>query len=104
MKSLSWFSRAKCHHLRGAKLPLRLERLEDRVQPAALIPPPSGVRSFDGTGNNTLHPSWGSAGVDLIRVAPAAYADGASAPAGQNRPSARVISNAVADQGGADIV
>jgi hypothetical protein len=50
------------------------------------------VRPIDGTGNNPFHPSWGSAGVDLLRLAPAAYADGVSAPAGASRPSARKIS------------
>ena len=48
------------------------------------------VRSIDGTGNNLAHPDWGSAGVDLLRIAPAAYADGVSTPAGADRPSARV--------------
>ncbi|MFO0906984.1 MAG: peroxidase family protein [Isosphaeraceae bacterium] len=62
----------------------------------------SDVRSFDGTGNNVTNPSWGSAGVDLIRIAPAAYADGVSLPAGAGLPSARAISNAVADQGSAE--
>src|SRR5437879_4245941 len=54
--------------------------------------------TIDGTGNNVTHPDWGSAGADLIRVAPAAYADGVSAPAGANLPSARDISNALSDQ------
>jgi peroxidase len=69
-----------------------LELLEDRVQPAAVVP------SFDGTGNNLTHPDWGSAGADLIRVAPAAYSDGVSSPAGADRPSARAISDALAQQ------
>src|ERR1051326_7914950 len=60
--------------------------------------------SFDGTGNNAANPTWGSAGVDLLRTAPAAYTDGTSMPAGANRPSARVVSNTVADQGGEDSV
>jgi hypothetical protein len=64
------------------------------------------VRSFDGTGNNLVHANWGAAGVDLLRLSPAAYADGISTPAVGNsaRPSAREISNAVADQGSTDIV
>jgi hypothetical protein len=56
----------------------------------------AGVRAVDGTGNNLNHPDWGSTGVDLIRKAPAAYADGISAPAGADRPSPREISNAIA--------
>src|SRR5262249_19497146 len=56
----------------------------------------TAVRSIDGTGNNKDNPSWGSAGVDLLREGPAAYADGMSMPAGENRPSPREISNSVA--------
>src|SRR5262249_6890900 len=44
--------------------------------------------SIDGTGNNLNHPDWGSVGQDLLRTAPAQYADGLSALAGANRPSA----------------
>jgi hypothetical protein len=58
----------------------------------------SAVESIGGTGNNLINPAWGSAGIDLIRIAAAAYADGLSAPAGSSRPSARVISNALSDQ------
>jgi hypothetical protein len=61
-------------------------------------------QSYDGTGNNLAHPSWGSAGTDLLRFGPAAYANGISSPAGPNRPSARVISNVIADQGDQDII
>lgn len=77
-----------------------LERLEDRTTP-------SGFRSIDGTGNNATHPTWGSAGVDLLRTAPAQYAPNtASAPTVGNpsRPSARVISNAVSAQGNANLL
>lgn len=70
--------------------PLRLDRLEDRALMDA------GIRPIDGSGNNLSHPDWGSAGVDLLRKAPAAYTDGISAPAGADRPSARVISNTLA--------
>ena len=52
-------------------------------------------RSIDGSGNNQTNVSWGSAGQDFLRVAAADYADGFSAPAGDDRPSAREISNAV---------
>src|SRR4051812_32912676 len=67
------------------------ERLEDRSLLAASL-----YRSIDGTGNNRLHPDWGSTNEQLIRVAPAAYADSVSAPAGADRPSARDVSNALA--------
>ncbi len=55
-------------------------------------------RSYDGTGNNIANPLWGSAGSQLQRLMPARYADGISAPAGANRPSARLASNVVCFQ------
>jgi hypothetical protein len=65
-------------------------------------PPPAApeFRSYDGSGNNQAHPEWGCAGTDYLRERSGArYADGKSAPAGADRPSARAISNAVSDQG-----
>ena len=56
---------------------------------------PVEVRSIDGTGNNLEDLELGSSGEQLLRVAPADYADGFSAPAGEDRPSAREISNAL---------
>src|SRR3954452_13368151 len=67
-----------------------MEPLEARIMFAA------GLRTFDGTGNNLLHASWGAAGADLLRLAAAQYADGISSPGGATRPSPRVISNTVA--------
>jgi len=52
-------------------------------------------RQFDGSDNSPLHSSWGEAGSELLRIAPAEYADGLSEPAGQDRPGARQISNTV---------
>jgi len=67
---------------------------------AAVAP---AYRTYDGRGNNPLHPLWGSAGANYRREdSGAAYADGFSAPAGPARPSPRVISNAIVDQGGLD--
>jgi len=62
---------------------------------------PSSFRSIDGTGNNEAHPSWGSAGTNLLRIAPASYSDNIDDPTvGQPaRPSPRTISNALADEG-----
>lgn len=77
---------------------LEVEALEERLQLSATI------RTYDGSGNNLTHDDWGKAGTDLLRVAPAAYGDGISTPAGSDRPSARLISNTVADQGDADII
>ncbi|HTP26281.1 MAG TPA: peroxidase family protein, partial [Anaeromyxobacteraceae bacterium] len=54
-----------------------------------------GFRELDGSQNNPLRPSWGEAGSQLLRNAPARYADGVSEPAGQDRPGAREISNTV---------
>jgi hypothetical protein len=71
---------------------LQVETLESRLVPT------TNLYAIDGTGNNLANPTWGSAGTDLLRIAAAAYADGASAPAGANRPSARAISNALSDQ------
>lgn len=58
--------------------------------------------TLDGTGNNMLHFEWGSTDEDFLRLAQAEYADGISAVAGTDRPSARAISNAVSDSGGED--
>ncbi|MBI3408888.1 MAG: peroxidase [Planctomycetes bacterium] len=66
---------------------MAVEALEDRTVPS------SGFHSIDGFGNNVNNPNWGLAGADLIRIAPTAYADGISSPAGANLPSARVLSN-----------
>ncbi len=79
-----------------------------RPKPAP-VPPSSPVtagesRSIDGTGNNVTNTSWGSVGVDLLRTAAAEYGDGIASPAGDGRPSAREISNAISDQGGETIL
>jgi hypothetical protein len=72
---------------------LRLEPLEERCLLAG------DFRTIDGSNNNVAHPSWGQTYTDFLRLSPAAYSDGSSAPAGANRPSARVVSNVIADQG-----
>lgn len=53
------------------------------------------VRSIDGTGNNLDNDELGSTDERLLRLSSADYEDGISAPAGENRPSARTISNEV---------
>jgi len=64
-----------------------------------LIPTTTATpRSYDGTGNNLANPELGSTGEELLRVAAADYADGVSTPAGEDRPSAREISNALVSQ------
>jgi hypothetical protein len=71
---------------------LELEPLEARTLLSSNYP------SVDGTGNNLANPGWGSADTDLIRVSPAAYADGVSAPSLPQDQSARAISNILNDQ------
>ncbi len=61
-------------------------------------------RSLDGTGNNLLDGSAGSAGTALLRITPAAYADGAAAPRESGSavlPGARAVSSAVSAQSAA---
>ena len=54
--------------------------------------------SIDGTGNHFVNRDWGSTDTQLLRLTTAEYADGISAPAGADRPSAREVSNAIAAQ------
>jgi hypothetical protein len=51
------------------------------------------VASLDGRGNNRVHPEWGRAGANYLRVAPAHYADGTGVPVAG--PNARYLSNRV---------
>ena len=76
------------------------------LQPKAGSLPPALIGSasskftsaaLDGTGNNSTHSLWGSAGVDLMRFASPGYADSVSTPSGATRPGARLISNTVSD-------
>jgi len=57
-------------------------------------------RTVDGSFNNLANPQWGSAGENLLRFVPAAYADGMSAPSGADRPNPRVVSNSLFEQSG----
>ncbi len=60
--------------------------------------PAAAVEPINGLGNNLAQPAWGAAGSNFVRLAPAAFADGISAANGQSLPSARVISNLIANQ------
>jgi hypothetical protein len=106
MNPIRSFARAlrRCLAARPPRRPARPAPLWPEPLEARDVPSGNPVRSIDGSGNNLAHPSWGKAGTDFLRVAPAQYADGASAPAGSSRPSARVISNAVSDQHDQDII
>ena len=71
----------------------------DRSQP----PPPEqesevAQRTLDGSNNNLEQTEMGSAHIHLARIAQADYTDGISSPAGEDRPSAREISNHVFSQ------
>src|SRR4051812_26792414 len=100
MTARSWFVRPS-HRARRQP---GVEPLEDRCLPSPDLLAALGFRPIDGAGNNQAHPTWGSAGADLLRLAPAAYGDGVSTPGGADRPSARVVSNTVAAQGDQDAV
>ncbi len=58
--------------------------------------------AIDGSGNNIAHPEWGSTEEAMLRLAEAEYADAIAAVGGEDRPSARLISNEVSDSGGND--
>jgi hypothetical protein len=58
----------------------------------------TGFEPIDEVGNNQVNVTWGTAGTDLIRLTPAAYADGISSPSLPNDQSARAISNLVNSQ------
>ena len=88
---------------------MRLEKLQSRelmaVDLAGLLRQGDlPTYSVDGTGNNVAQLEWGSTQEKLLRLAKAEYGDSISTPSGANRPSARAISNAVADQGSQDII
>ncbi len=56
------------------------------------------VPSIDGSGNNRANPDSNASHTTLARLAPAAYGDAISTPAGIDRPSARLISSQVSAQ------
>jgi hypothetical protein len=75
------------------RLRLVLEQLEDRIQPST-----TGFRPIDETGNNMGDTSLGTAGTDLLRLSPPAYANGVNSPSLPNNASARVISDILNNQ------
>lgn len=83
-------------------VPLSLEFMQHSefhdVQEANLTFSVNEVRNIDGTGNNLSDPELGSTHKQLLRGAAVEYENGISTPAGQDRPSARVISNELAAQ------
>jgi hypothetical protein len=55
-------------------------------------------RPIDEVGNNVANPGWGTAGVDLLRLTPAYYANGINSPSLPQDVSARVVSNILNNQ------
>lgn len=60
--------------------------------------------SIDGTANNASNLEWGSTNEKFLRLARSGYADNIQSVAGTNAPSARSISNALADSGSQDSI
>jgi hypothetical protein len=58
----------------------------------------SGYRPISEVGNNVASPSEGAANTDLLRLSPAAYADGMNTPSQPNTLSPREISNNLNNQ------
>src|SRR4051812_43904687 len=56
-----------------------------------LSPAHAESRSFDGSGNNVAHPTWGSAATDYARMAPVDYANGISTARLTGRPNPRSV-------------
>ncbi|MBE9137725.1 peroxidase [Nodosilinea sp. LEGE 07088] len=84
------------------------EPLENSPSSALIVADPYAAGSdpsllnspIDGFGNNGLYPLFGAAGSPLRDTVPLAYENGFSTPAGDDRPNARVISNAISQQAG----
>jgi hypothetical protein len=70
-----------------------VETLEARCQPSV-----TGYRPITEVGNNIANPTEGTAGTDLLRLSPVAYAGGISSPSLPNNSSARVISDILNNQ------
>lgn len=62
------------------------------------VDPEPEYRRIDGTNNNSSDFDLGSTNETLIRLAAVEYDDGVSAPAGNDRPGARAVSNGVSVQ------
>jgi hypothetical protein len=103
MNPIRAFARALGLAARPGRKPTRPAALSAEPLEARDVPSGMPVRSIDGSSNNLAHPTWGADDTDFLRVAPAQYADGVSAPAGASRPSARQVSDTVSAQGDADI-
>lgn len=84
---------------RAKRTALRIQQLEAKEMLAAdfldvFIP----EAELDGSENNLEHQEWGSTDEELLRLTTAEYADGFDAASGEDRASAREISNEVVAQ------
>ena len=76
-----------------------VRRIDRRHRPPRSPRPESSeYRAIDGSGNNLVEPSMGATHEELERWSFADYGDGVSTMAGDERPSARKVSNAVSAQ------
>src|SRR5262245_55079542 len=101
----NWWSSAEAPRARKAQPESRPRRApRPNMEPLEERCVPSDFRTITGVDNNAANPTWGSAGVALLRGPtnnlPAAYADGIDDPVVGNpiRPSPRVVSNTVVAQ------
>jgi hypothetical protein len=87
--------------MRGSPEGSRATPSNPPTPPPGRNPPTSqatGFRPINEVGNNLANPSLGTAGTDLLRASPAAYADGISSPSLPQNQSARVISDLLNNQ------
>jgi hypothetical protein len=68
------------------------------IAPAGVVAQDDSSRRLDGSRNNLAHPTWGMAGVQYRRLAPANYADGRARPVAPAAPD-RYVSNRIFNDG-----
>ena len=68
------------------------------IAPAGVVAQDDSSRTLDGSRNNLAHPTWGKAGVQYRRLAPANYADGRARPVAPAAPD-RYVSNRIFNDG-----
>ncbi len=93
------FERSKRRRQQNRSLTAALAREAEQAEVRVLL-----AAAIDGTGNNLANPEWGSTNEQFLRLADAEYADGVSSVGGVDRPSARLISNEIADTGSSTTV
>ncbi len=85
----------------GGDLASQMAAFREQLMRFRFEPPQVENREFasiDGTGNNLNDSELGSTDEQLLRLTTVEYGDGISTPAGEDRPSAREVSNAVVAQ------